>query len=233
MTTIQGQPGTGKTYVLLALVLRALSLRQKALVTTDANNRLNICVTRFHLRLQAVSRLEEFDGKIFLVQRSTLTALGGLNYSDNSIAHNDSKAQEMKLHNLLACLAEEVMSHEMFSLTGYIKERLDKYPTEMEKVSYNEAKFIRAFVGAQDIIVESWLWSVGEQREELTAAQSSLARAWLNLMKYYVSNAYVIFATTATATAPIMQWFSAGAVHLRRSVTNYRGGHYFCRDEIL
>lgn len=123
LTIIEGPPGTGKTSVIIALIIRAMACRQKILVCTETNYAVRLCAGMLNTYLKR--RNLPSDG-VYLVQRDALQALGktfGEEIDDQNDEHlPEYLTERTRLH--LAERLEKDVEFQDFSLSNFISSRL-------------------------------------------------------------------------------------------------------------
>jgi hypothetical protein len=236
LTIVQGGPGTGKTAVILALILNAMRTKKKILLSAETNFAVRLCVGVLNTYL---SRKEIPTSGIFWIQREALETLGGSGDIEDVDEVEQSTPSYISERMRLA-LAESLAKQtevEDFSLTKLISQKLRYLQDPDYRSKYQETEFRNlvplnlARKALQAAHVGSVADTGGPSLELMTAgdrpdlpdpeedtdlvqiAQKNFDIAWLTTCQYYMSNqARVVFVTAVTATSHLLRGFTPSTI---------------------
>ena len=232
LTVIEGPPGTGKTAVLLAIIVRALACGERILICAETNFAVRSCASILikYVKERGIS----FDG-IRMVQRNSLEALcegGGYQRQEESTEEPPEYMDERMRLQLITSLEREA-DLEALSLTSLVarKIRFLNDPETSLRYSTEERTLLGELEHSRKAIMQAGIVRETEQSTELVRygsiptiidddspedqwirnmrkLQKAFDKCWYRACQYYIrSETKVVFVTAATATSWILKGF--------------------------
>lgn len=213
LTIIQSPPGTGKTAVLVNLIIRALSNNERVLVTAETNHAVQTVAGGL---ISLAKDVGQPLNSVYLLQREVLQALNSAeDQGEDFIPEGDpfDYLREGDWSNLIKLLERDSTIQDL-SLASHIARQLKKStdPDERSKFSKKEIEVLFRLRACHVDLINAHTVSVEPSDPEVTKAvikhmQTAFNTAWLNTLKYYLASAKVVCVTAGSASLPALRRF--------------------------
>lgn len=226
LTIIEGPPGTGKTAVLLALIIRAMASKESILICAETNFTVRNCA---RVLVQYLKDRNIPSHGVRMVQRDTLEALGeggGYQTEEDLVEENPGYMDE-RMRLQLAQTLEREADMEALSLTSLIARGIRflndldpplKY-SEEERTVLHQLEMSRRAILQMSVANESVQSSEfrddnpDEWNINIRKAQKEFDQCWRRACQYYISKrTSVVFVTAATATSKLLKDFRPSTI---------------------